>query len=166
MDAGGISFKSYFKTVSIPLQEGTRKWYRYRMDTKEPASFQINFSDQNCPARRALDLVTDKWTPLVVYLLHNGPQRYTQLKRQIGGITQKMLTQTLRKMEDEGLATRTVYPTAPPSVEYALTPLGKTLCEPLEELLQWARTDGLRMRSLFGPFLETNEEESSQDCKI
>ena len=133
------------------------------MDTKAPLSFHLNFSNQNCPARRALDLVTDKWTPLVVYVLRDGPQRYTQLKRQIGGITQKMLTQTLRKMEDEGLATRTVYPTAPPSVEYALTPLGKTLCEPIEELLQWARTDGLQIRSLREHIRATNEKRPSEE---
>jgi DNA-binding HxlR family transcriptional regulator len=129
------------------------------MYTKEPVRFDINFSDQKCPSRHALDLVTDKWTPLVIYLLRGGPQRYTQLKRQIGGITQKMLTQTLRKMEEEGLATRTVYPTAPPSVEYALTPLGETLCEPIEGLLQWARTYGLQMHSLFGP-------EKGHECRL
>jgi DNA-binding HxlR family transcriptional regulator len=140
------------------LQEGTRKWYRYHMDTKIPILFQRNFSARNCPARQAFNLVTDKWTPLVVYLLRDGPQRYTQLKRQIGGITQKMLTQTLRKMEDEGLVTRTVYPTSPPAVEYALTPLGKTLCEPIEALLHWSRTDGLQMQSLRGYTRETNEE--------
>jgi DNA-binding HxlR family transcriptional regulator len=118
------------------------------MDTKAPTLFQTNFSARSCPARQALDLVTDKWTPLVISLLHDGPKRYTQLKRQIGGITQKMLTQTLRKMEEEGLATRTVYPTAPPSVEYALTPLGETLCEPIDELLRWTRTYGLQMQSI------------------
>ena len=133
------------------------------MDTKVPISFQRNFSARNCPARQALDIVMDKWTPLVVYLLSGGPQRYTQLKRQIGGITQKMLTQTLRKMEDEGLATRTVYPTAPPSVEYALTPLGKSLCEPLEVLFYWARTEGLQMQSLYRYTRETNEERPSEE---
>lgn len=118
------------------------------MDTRPPTLFQTNFSARSCPARQALDLVTDKWTPLVISLLHDGPKRYTQLKRQIGGITQKMLTQTLRKMEEEGLATRTVYPTAPPSVEYALTPLGETLYEPIDELLRWTRTYGLQMQSI------------------
>jgi DNA-binding HxlR family transcriptional regulator len=118
------------------------------MDTKAPTFFQSNFSARSCPARQALDLVTDKWTPLVISLLHDGPKRYTHLKRQIGGITQKMLTQTLRKMEEEGLATRTVYPTTPPSVEYALTPLGETLWEPIDELLRWTRTYGLQMQSV------------------
>nr|BBH86571.1 hypothetical protein KTC_13220 [Thermosporothrix sp. COM3] len=122
------------------------KCYRYRMETRD--LFSLNFSSQDCPSRRALDLITDKWTPLVISILATGPCRYMNIKRQIGGITQKMLTQTLRKMEDEGLATRTVYPTSPPTVEYALTPLGKTLVEPIQSLLDWARTYGLQMNSI------------------
>ena len=66
-----------------------------------------------------------KWVPLVAYLLRDGrPQHYAEIKRQIKGISQKMLTQTLRQLEDEGLVIRTVHPTVPPSVEYALTPEG------------------------------------------
>jgi DNA-binding HxlR family transcriptional regulator len=118
------------------------------METKKPASPSTKLSDQKCPSRRALDVVMDKWTPLVIFLLHDGPRRYTYLKRQIGGITQKMLTQTLRKLEKEGLATRTVYPTSPPTVEYALTPLGETLCEPLQGLFQWAESYGEQLRSI------------------
>jgi DNA-binding HxlR family transcriptional regulator len=73
-----------------------------------------------------------KWIPLVAYLLRDGrPQRYAELKGQIPGISQKMLTQTLRQLEDEGVVSRTVYPTVPPTVEYALTPKGKRLIEPL-----------------------------------
>jgi len=117
------------------------------METRTHAAYEIKLSDRRCPSRRALDLITDRWTPLVIFLLSDGPCRYTQLKRQIGGITQKMLTQTLRKLEDEGLATRTVYPTSPPSVEYALTPLGETLREPIQQLLHWSRSYGLQMRS-------------------
>ncbi|GCF11567.1 hypothetical protein KDI_51310 [Dictyobacter arantiisoli] len=129
------------------MQEGTGKWYGYCMVTNKKIILQTDPFDNNCPSRRALDLISDKWTSLIIYLLSDGPQRYTQLKRQIGGISQKMLTQTLRKLEEEGLVTRTVYPTAPPSVEYALTPLGETLLEPLVRLLEWAQTFGLQMRS-------------------
>jgi DNA-binding HxlR family transcriptional regulator len=118
------------------------------METKRPLVPQTNLSDQMCPPRRALDMVMDKWTPLVIFLLHNGPRRYTHLKRQIGGITQKMLTQTLRKLEKEGLATRTVYPTSPPTVEYALTPLGETLHEPLQGLFDWAQIYGEQLQSV------------------
>jgi DNA-binding HxlR family transcriptional regulator len=118
------------------------------MVTNKKLSLQLSPLDANCPSRRALDLIADKWTSLVIYILRDGPQRYTQLKRQIGGISQKMLTQTLRKLEEEGLVTRTVYPTAPPAVEYALTPLGETFLQPLLGLLDWAQTFGLQMHSL------------------
>lgn len=120
-----------------------------------PDSLQNNPLAKYCPARLAMDQITDKWTPLVIYLLSDGPHRYTQLKRQIGGITQKMLTQTLRKMEDEGLLTRTVYPTSPPAVEYALTPLGETLREPIQELYRWAKTYGWQLQSIRAQQLES-----------
>jgi DNA-binding HxlR family transcriptional regulator len=131
------------------------------MDTKE--LFSPDIADQTCPSRRALALITDTWTPLVIYLLCNGPRRYTQIKRQIGGITQKMLTQTLRKMEHEGLATRTVYPTSPPTVEYALTSLGETLREPICALLHWSRTSGLQMKSVQEGREQLNRDKETLD---
>lgn len=91
-----------------------------------------------CPTRHVLDLVGDKWATLIVGLLEEGPQRFAVLHRQIGGISQKMLTQTLRRLERDGLVLRTVYAEVPPRVEYALTPLGRTLCEPLAALRNWA----------------------------
>ncbi|MCB0196364.1 MAG: helix-turn-helix transcriptional regulator [Anaerolineae bacterium] len=98
-----------------------------------------NVLDPNCGSRRALDLIADKWTMLVVYVLAaHKTVRYGELQRHIGGISQKMLTQTLRKMEQDGLVTRTVYPVVPPKVEYALTDLGCTLIEPLTALCQWS----------------------------
>jgi DNA-binding HxlR family transcriptional regulator len=92
-----------------------------------------------CSSLQALDILKDKWSTKVLFLLQDGPLRYMQLRRQVGGSTQKMLTQTLRKLEKEGLITRTVYPTSPPTVEYALTSLGEMLEAPLQELVQWAR---------------------------
>src|SRR5215813_4686921 len=78
-----------------------------------------------------------KWIPLVAYLLRDGhPQHYAQLKRQIPGISQKMLTQTLRQLEDEGLVNRTIYPTNPPTVEYALTPRGQQLLQSFLEMAE------------------------------
>ena len=91
-----------------------------------------------CPTRQALDLIADKWTTLLIYLLARGKQRYGDLNRQIGGISQKMLTQTLRKLERDGLVKRHVYPEVPPRTEYELTPLGHTLIEPLGALCEWA----------------------------
>jgi DNA-binding HxlR family transcriptional regulator len=97
-----------------------------------------NVLDQNCESRQALDRIADKWTCLIVYALLDGPRRHGELKRAIGGISQKMLTQTLRSLERDGLVARTVIATIPPHVEYALTPLGETLGEPLAAICRWA----------------------------
>jgi len=91
-----------------------------------------------CPTRLVLDLIADKWTTLVIYLLSQGTRRYGELQREVGGISQKMLTQTLRKLEEDGLVRRVVYPEVPPRTEYSLTELGSTLKEPLGALCQWA----------------------------
>ena len=84
--------------------------------------------------------IGDKWTVLVVELLRDGPMRFNELRRTIHGISQRMLTLTLRGLERDGLVTRTVYPTIPPRVEYELTTLGRTLREPLCAIAAWART--------------------------
>ena len=91
-----------------------------------------------CPTRRVLDLIADKWTTLVIYLLADGTFRYSDLHRAIHGISQKMLTQTLRDLEANGLVHREVFPEVPPRTEYRLTPLGQTLTEPLGALCAWA----------------------------
>jgi DNA-binding HxlR family transcriptional regulator len=85
-----------------------------------------------------LGRVGDKWSVLVVTRLGDGPQRFNQLKRSIGGISQRMLTLTLRGLERDGLVTRTVFPTIPPRVDYALTPLGCDLLQPVSALGAWA----------------------------
>jgi DNA-binding HxlR family transcriptional regulator len=82
--------------------------------------------------------VGDKWSVLVVTLLGQGPRRFNELRRAIGGISQRMLTLTLRGLERDGLVTRTVFPTVPPRVDYALTPLGRDLLEPVSALGAWA----------------------------
>jgi DNA-binding HxlR family transcriptional regulator len=98
-----------------------------------------NVYDANCPTRKVLDLIADKWATLIIGLLNNEqPQRFAALQRQIGGISQKMLTQTLRRLERDGLVQRRVYPEVPPRVEYALTSLGQTLCEPISALIRWS----------------------------
>lgn len=94
---------------------------------------------QACPRVTAvLSRIGDKWTVLVVMLLREGPRRFSELKRQVGGISQRMLTATLRGLERDGFVTRTVYPTTPPSVEYELTLLGHSLRAPVEALGDWA----------------------------
>jgi DNA-binding HxlR family transcriptional regulator len=93
-----------------------------------------------CPTRLVLNRIADKWTVLVVTLLEGGTKRFSTLQREIGGVSQKMLTQTLRGLERDGLITRTVYPSVPPKVEYALTPLGRTLVALLDAIRVWSET--------------------------
>ena len=91
-----------------------------------------------CPTRQILDRVGDKWAVLLLGLLMEGPRRFNELKRMVGNISQRMLTLTLRGLEREGLVTRTVFPTIPPRVDYELTPLGRSLLEPVSALATWA----------------------------
>src|SRR5262245_30235698 len=93
----------------------------------------------NCAAvNDILSRIGDKWTVLIVVTLSKGPMRFNEIKRAVGDISQRMLTLTLRGLERDGFATRTVYPTVPPRVDYALTELGKTLIEPLYAIAGWA----------------------------
>jgi DNA-binding HxlR family transcriptional regulator len=93
----------------------------------------------DCKAISAvLARIGDKWTVLVVNLLGSGPKRFSEIRREVGGISQRMLTLTLRALERDGLVTRTVHPTNPPRVDYALTPLGRSLLEPVRALGTWA----------------------------
>lgn len=95
--------------------------------------------DPNCAAvNDILSSIGDKWTVLIVVTLSKGPMRFNEVRRQVGGISQRMLTLTLRGLERDGLATRTVYPTVPPRVDYALTELGKTLIPPIKAVAGWA----------------------------
>jgi DNA-binding HxlR family transcriptional regulator len=87
---------------------------------------------------QVLSLVGDKWTVLVVNLLGDGPKRFSEIRREVGGISQRMLTLTLRALERDGLVVRTVHPTVPPSVEYSLTRLGQSLRVPVKALSDWA----------------------------
>ena len=89
--------------------------------------------------------IGDKWTVMVVGSLSQGPLRYNELNRAIDGISQRMLTLTLKGLEQDGLVTRTLYPTIPPRVEYALTDMGRTLTGPLQVLFQWAQANLPRM---------------------
>jgi DNA-binding HxlR family transcriptional regulator len=92
----------------------------------------------NCPSQLVLQRIANKWTALVIYALSRGTRRHRQLLREIGGISQKMLTQTLRSLERDGLIIRNAHPVVPPMVEYSLTPLGATLMEPLTAICEWA----------------------------
>ena len=96
-------------------------------------------ADGSCRAvASVLARVGDKWSVLVIMMLINGPMRFNELKRTIGGISQRMLTLTLRGLERDGLVTRTIFPTIPPRVDYELTDLGRGLSKPVEALGKWA----------------------------
>jgi DNA-binding HxlR family transcriptional regulator len=96
----------------------------------------------DCPARLAVELIGDKWTVVVLAGLSRGPVRPGELAGLIGGISRKVLTQTLRRLEAHGLARRHAYAEVPPRVEYELTPLGATLTGPIRTLSEWAKANG------------------------
>ncbi len=96
----------------------------------------------DCPARLAVELIADKWTVVMLYSLSKGPVRHGELIELIGGISRKMLTQTLRRLESHGLVRRHAYAEVPPRVEYELTPLGATLIDPIHILTKWATANG------------------------
>jgi DNA-binding HxlR family transcriptional regulator len=91
-----------------------------------------------CPCRALLDLLANKWSALALGALENGPRRFGELHRHLQGISPKVLTQTLRRLEHSGLISRTVHPAVPPHVDYALTALGFSAAVPLRELRVWA----------------------------
>ena len=123
------------------MEEGTSKspthsggtaedcWDAYQWDTRE-----------DCEVRQILDRVADKWSLLVIALLDRRVLRFTELRREIDGISQRMLTVTLRQLERDGLVRRTVHPVVPPRVDYELTPLGASLHETIQALVSWTES--------------------------
>ncbi|UGT39272.1 helix-turn-helix transcriptional regulator [Nocardia yamanashiensis] len=107
--------------------------------------------ESDCPARLAVDIFGNSWLTVIVYTLREGPMRPVELRRAIGGISQKMLTQTLRRMESMGLLERRRFAEAPPRVEYALTAAGRDLLIPILALGEWADRHGDTVRAtLYG----------------
>lgn len=107
------------------------------MDTIKKKGDILN---STCPSRGVLDLVADKWTVLIIHTLDKKTMRHNELARALGDISQKVLTQGLRKLERSGIVTRTVFPVVPPHVEYALSPLGRSLIGVLGTLSNWAES--------------------------
>lgn len=99
---------------------------------------QGNVDASQCPVRDVLNHVGDKWSSLLMVALGSQPHRFGELKRAVPDISQRMLTQTLRDLQGDGLVSRQVFPTRPPAVEYRLTPLGESMLPPLLGLIQWA----------------------------
>ncbi|OIR19428.1 putative HTH-type transcriptional regulator YybR [mine drainage metagenome] len=91
-----------------------------------------------CPIRDVLDRLGDRWSLLVIHELEGGTLRFTELRKRIGDVSQRMLAQTLRRLEQDGLVSREVFASVPPRVEYTLTPLGHSLLLPLGSMIQWA----------------------------
>jgi len=108
--------------------------------TNQIAEHRYNALDEHCASRQAVELIGNKWTMLVVFALAGGTKRYSEMRRMIVNVSQKMLTQTLRELEQSGLVHREVYPVIPPKVEYSLTPLGETLLDPILALKRWSET--------------------------
>jgi DNA-binding HxlR family transcriptional regulator len=102
-----------------------------------------NVFDPNCRSRILLALIAHKWSVLLIYALANGPRRTAELRRMVGGITQKMLTQTLRELEASRLVDRKVFPEIPPHVEYSLSPLGESLAPVLKAMCLWTQEHAL-----------------------
>ncbi len=127
-------------------QEGTFKIPGYLMETMcsindKAASKGYSVYSRHCPARQFLDRLADKWTLLIIDRLKLGETRFNQLRRDIDGITQKVLSQTLKKLERDGLIERRVFATMPVTVGYSLTPLALTLVETIESLAHWAEVN-------------------------
>jgi DNA-binding HxlR family transcriptional regulator len=101
----------------------------------------------NCPSRQVFDLVGERWAGLLLLALHGRPQRFSALRRQIEGVSQKMLTQTLRALERDGLVRREAFATVPVTVEYSLTGLGDSLCQVIEGLRTWAYANAGNLHS-------------------
>lgn len=100
-----------------------------------------NVYEDRCPTRLVLDRLADKWALLILDRLQEGPVRFNHLRREIKGISQKVLSQTLKRLERDGLVSRSVFPTVPVTVEYRLTPLGQTLTETVSALAHWAESN-------------------------
>src|ERR687893_848022 len=118
------------------MEEGTFESPGYCCDTSHNDAHQWD-TREDCEVRQILDRIADKWSLLAIALLHGRTLRFTELQRKIDGISQRMLTVTLRQLERDGLVSRTVHPVVPPRVEYALTPLGATLHATIQSLVVW-----------------------------
>jgi len=119
------------------MEEGTSQEQGYCGGTADyPDAFQWD-TREDCEVRQILDRIADKWSLLVIALLEHRRLRFTELMREIDGVSQRMLTVTLRQLERDGLVARTVHPVIPPKVEYELTSLGATLHQTIQALVTW-----------------------------
>ena len=106
-----------------------------------------NVFNPNCDSRQVLALIADRWSMLIIYALGRRVRRHGELKRMIGGVSQKMLTATLRALERDGIVRRRAHDVQPPKVDYSLTPLGRTLMQPLGAICRWAERELPKVRA-------------------
>jgi DNA-binding HxlR family transcriptional regulator len=118
------------------VEERTSESPGYCADTEDYDARQWD-TREDCEVRQILDRIADKWSLLVIALLDRRVLRFSELRTEVDGISQRMLSVTLRQLERDGLVTRTVYPVVPPKVEYALTPMGATLHKTIQSLVTW-----------------------------
>ena len=126
MEEGTSKSPTHCCDTDPPRGDAEEHWDAHQWDTRE-----------DCEVRQILDRVADKWSLLVIALLERRTLRFTELRREIDGVSQRMLTVTLRQLERDGLVRRTVHPVVPPRVDYELTPLGATLHETIQALVTW-----------------------------
>lgn len=112
---------------------------------------------------RMLARISDKWTLIVVRVLGRGPCRFNALRREVGDVSQKMLTSTLRHLEENGLVSRSVTPTTPPQVEYALTDLGRDFCKPVQVLADWVFENSARLDAARASYASRRTREPSEE---
>lgn len=133
-------------------------------ETAQRAEHRYNLLDENCASRQAVELIGNKWTMLVMFALAGGPKRYNEMQRMIVNVSQKMLTQTLRELEESGLVRRQVYPVIPPKVVYSLTPLGETLLDPILAIKRWSETYIDQVIDFRKNYQQKKDQEESQAC--
>lgn len=139
------------------LQVDTKKSYSYLMVSKDCSGHLLH---EDCPVLQLIAIVGDKWTLPVLYVLQQGTKRYSELHREIPGISKKMLTQTLRRLESDRILKRKVYPVVPPKTEYNLTVFGRELIEPVQVLADWAWEHQAELKSISDRRQQTDSKKS------
>jgi DNA-binding HxlR family transcriptional regulator len=144
------------KSVAHPGVTGSCDWDAFQWDARE-----------DCEVRQILDRIADKWSLLAIALLDRRPLRFTELRNAIDGISQRMLTRTLRHLERDGLVSRTVHATVPPRVDYALTPLGATLHTTIRALVVWTeghQNEIATARAAYDRRIAAEQEQAAADA--
>jgi DNA-binding HxlR family transcriptional regulator len=121
--------------------------------------------DQSNTSRKTLDLIANKWAILILFALRNGERRFAEMHRDIGGITEKMLIQTLRNLERDGLVERKVYPVVPPKVEYRISKLGHSLAPVLDAIVAWSYGNLVKVHAARAAYEKKNARKSAATRK-